>query len=113
MPVVWGVAEGPDGGRDQGGVSQMERETVCGGVLSALYKALVLIMKSPWQMGLISEVSHRFAAGCHTPGSTYTLSLFLVKCAPSLSLLVLFTPDPSLSLRPPPFIPLPTLVFYS
>lgn len=107
------MVEGPDGGREQGGLRQMERER---GTLSALYNVLVLIMKSPWQMGLIPEVSHRFAATSHALGSTYTLFLFLVKCTPdtpSLPFLALFTPFSLLSFRPPPFISLSALVFYS
>lgn len=62
------------------------------GRLSALYKELVLLMKSPWQMGLILEVSHnhRDLQLAHM----HTHILALVKCAPdslSLPFLALFT----------------------
>lgn len=92
--------------------SQRKKERVR---LSALYKELVLLMKSPWQMGLILEVSHNHRDLQLAREHTHTLFLPLVKYAPdSLSLfLALFTLCFSFFSCLPLFILFSVLVFYS
>lgn len=56
------------------------------GRLSALYKELVLLMKSPWQMGLILEMSHNHRdlqlAHMHTYTHTHTCFSSLLLSVP-------------------------------